>query len=550
MAIRSFRPCSTFWRFAVVRRLAITTAAIAVAATVGCINVFWKTDVRAVARPTDESFGVTSIVSPLKAHLRDGSTVIFLKGAAVSSASITGEGRSYALLSLIPVARTRVPMDSVVAVETFEGKVLAGPSVVVSVAATAAGAMASALMAVAIFGSCPTVYADTGTGPVLQAEGFSYAIAPLMEHRDLDPLRVRPDANGVVQLELRNEALETHYINHVELVAVRHETGDRVIPDQSGRPLTVHGFSPIIRAKDRAGRNVQGVLASRDGKLFSSASSVVNSAREGDLDDWIDIDATDLPPGDSVAVVLRLRNSLLNTVLLYEGMLGGRDAADWLHTGLQRISAAVDIGRWYTRTMGMRASVEGVAPHNGEVRPWHARLGDVGPIAFRDVAIVLPRSAVDAKTARIRLRFVADNWRIDEVLVSGALSRPTSSVLAMQHVVVESTPTSRETVFDTAAVRAIAEADDQYLETRPGQHMTLVFHPDRASAVVGDSVSTYLIGWQGWYREWIRGSWLAAPTRTAAFVPGDAAVLTALRRWTERKESFEKQFFASKIPVR
>ena len=59
-----------------------------------------------------------------------------------------------------------------------------------------------------------------------------------------------------------------------------------------------------------------------------------------------------------------------------------------------------------------------------------------------------------------------------------------------------------------------------------------------------------MIAWQGWYREWIRGEWLANPTRAEPFKPGDAAVLTALHRWSERKTSFEREFYASRIPVR
>jgi hypothetical protein len=78
--------------------------------------------------------------------------------------------------------------------------------------------------------------------------------------------------------------------------------------------------------------------------------------------------------------------------------------------------------------------------------------------------------------------------------------------------------------------------------------MTLVFHPDEAAA--RNATSTYLIAWQGWYREWIRPGWLAAPRRTERFVPGDAAVLAALRSWTSQKDAFESAFYSTSIPVR
>ena len=47
----------------------------------------------------------------------------------------------------------------------------------------------------------------------------------------------------------------------------------------------------------------------------------------------------------------------------------------------------------------------------------------------------------DAAGARVRLRFVADNWRIDEVRVAGAITRPEYTTLAVDSVIVP-TPAS------------------------------------------------------------------------------------------------------------
>lgn len=551
-------------RRAYLARIPLVVGALGLAlGTAACINVYWKTDVRSIERSALGAGDSTTVTSPVKVHLADGSTVIFRDGALVTGDRIIGSGQSFALLQSAGVTRNMVPMDSVVGVEAFETRLLAAPTVLVSAAATVAGAFGAALLAVAIFGSCPTVYVNTPTGLELQAEGFSYSVSPLMEHRDVDPLRVAPDADGRVRLELRNEALETHYINHIEVLAVRHATGSRVVPDQSGRPVLLDGFAAIARARDRAGRDVRADLAAPDGRLFASDSAVIAAARVGDLDDWIDLDVSGLPPGDSVAVMLRLRNSLLNTVLLYEGMLGGRDAIDWLNDGLQHIAGTVDIARWYNRTMGLRASVDGDARGTNTPSSGTVRMGDVGPIAFRDVALVLPRPPQTNGLTRIRLRFVADNWRIDEARVAGTISRPEYAVLPVDSVVVPEPAQGNGPFTDTLAVRMLADADDQYLETRPTQRMSLVFAADSAAlqrqlpwpAEAAQSAqhagaTTYLLAWQGWYREWIRGAWLAEPKRDTPFVPGDEAVLTALQRWTTQKASFEREFYASKLPVR
>jgi hypothetical protein len=123
-------------------------------------------------------------------------------------------------------------------------------------------------------------------------------------------------------------------------------------------------------------------------------------------------------------------------------------------------------------------------------------------------------------------------------------------ILGVERVAVAQSATSGGPVLDTAAVTAMADADDRYLQTRPGQRMVLEFVRDSASRATRDTATTYLLAWQGWYREWIRGAWLAEPTRTTPFVPGDAALVTALRRWTDRQAQFERDFYSSKIPVR
>src|SRR5262249_27101864 len=162
----------------------------------------------------------------------------------------------------------------------------------------------------------------------------------------------------------------------------------------------------------------------------------------------------------------------LSTVLLDDGMLSGRDAPEWLDAKLSHIATAVDLSAWYTRTMGLRASIDGVptAPST----TWNVRLGDVGPLAFRDVALVLPRPRRDARFVHVRLRFVADDWRVDYAAVGAHVERPATTTIALRRVMA-SRAGDAEAVDDTAAVAALREPDGRYLQTMPGQRMTLEF---------------------------------------------------------------------------
>ena len=153
------------------------------------------------------------VSSAVKAHLVDGSTVVYAEGVTVTSNALSGPGVKYdlALSNASPV--TTIPLAEVVAMESFASEVEVGKTLVASIGGAAAIVLGGSALAVAIFGSCPTIYADSPTGAVLESEAFSYSIAPLFEARDVDRLGAVADANGIVALEVRNEALETHYIN-------------------------------------------------------------------------------------------------------------------------------------------------------------------------------------------------------------------------------------------------------------------------------------------------------------------------------------------------
>ena len=517
------------------RPAVLLAAAAPCLATAACVHVFTNLAVRDV-RPAGAADSVT-VRSAVKAHLLDGSTLVFPTGVTVAGGTVRGAGTRYALGSDLARPADPVPLDSVAAMESFETQVQAAPTVLVSLGATALGVVAAAGAAVAVFGSCPTFYSDSAGQAVLEAEGFSYSIAPLFERRDVDRLRAGA-MDGVVRLELRNEALETHYLNHVELLEVRHAPGEYVAADAGGAPLVLRDLRPASSAVDRAGRDVAPALRDADGTLFATARATLDGATADDLDDHVDVTLPAAPGADSLAVVLRLRNSLLNTVLLYDEILGasGARSLDWMARDLERVTGAVELGRWYAAHMGLR-----VAVRDGDARRPVARLGDAGPIAFHDVVVVVPAVRGGDGRVRVRLSFTADNWRIDRLAAAGAFRRATPRVLPVAGL------QRASGAADTAALAGVREPDERYLVTTPGQRATLRFD---AGPLAPDSARTFLLASQGYYVEWVRGSWLRAPSRDTPFVPGDAALFSAVRRWRTAQPDFEQRFYASKIPVR
>lgn len=75
---------------------------------------------------------------------------------------------------------TALPLDSVAGMEAYRDYVRPIETVVVSTLATAGTIVGGALLAVAIFGSCPTVYADsagTRRGLALSARAGAHSLA-------------------------------------------------------------------------------------------------------------------------------------------------------------------------------------------------------------------------------------------------------------------------------------------------------------------------------------------------------------------------------------
>jgi len=516
----------------IVRRALLATAIIA--AATACI--FRGVKVAPVAHTSG-----TTVLSAVKVHLQDGETVVFAHGIRIDGDTVHGAGRRYGLTdSLVSNGSdiAAIPLDSVAAMESFTNYVSGTETAIMTTLAVGGTVLGTVALFKALFGSCPTIYSDSAGVPALEAEGFSYSISPLIERRDVHRLRAQPDRAGTLSLDVRNEALETHYINQLELLGVTHAQDEFVLPDAEERPLAVGAIVPVARAVDRAGHDVTSVLAENDSLVFQSDPKTVAGVTATDFDDWIDLSIL-VPPGrDSVVLVFRLRNSLLNTVLLYDEMLRpqGARAVDFEGRDLNTIADMVTLGRWYGSRMGLHVSVR----QGGE---WHEAVDvpDAGPIAWRDVAAVIPAPKGD--TLHVRLSFVADEWRLGKVSVATRFRRPVPQRFAPSALVAASTAP------DADALRSVAETDARYLETTPGQQFTLRF---QTGAAPRDSVRTFLLATDGYYTEWIRGAWVrqAEAATPHPFIASDSTLAETVRHWSRVAPAFESAFAHTRIPVR
>ena len=383
----------------------------------------------------------------------------------------------------------------------------------------------------AIFGSCPTFYATTPEGFTLEAESFSYSVSPLLEGRDVDVLRSTRAKNGWVELELRNEALETHFINHLELLAIETEPVERLVPGLDGAAFAIRGLRPLVSVVDGSGRDVTDVLETADGDAYVTAEEEIRRSVNGDPFDHLVLEVPPSPTGEAT-LVFRLRNSLLSTLLFYDFMLapGGIKTVDWMTENFEQIDEAVELAFWAREYLGLRIEVEG---ENG-FEPL-SRIPGTGPIAWEEVAVTVP--AASDRVTKVRLSFLADAWRIDHVALAANSRTPELRRVPVAEVV------GPDGSLEPEARAALALPDDEYLETRPTHRMTVRFP-------VGPEPGSYLLAAQGYYTEWIRPEWIRENPSPNRFHPDRATIRALLTRWLEEKVELEQKFFSSAIPVR
>lgn len=505
----------------------------------GCLLLISCVTVRHIEiKPITTGEGVEPpilVESPVKAHLVDGSTVMFPKGLTVEDNKLKGEGFKYDITLERSEPVTEIRLDDVAAMESYQDVVNTGATVAATTITTVGGGMAGIALLKVVFGSCPTTYSLENGEPILEAESFSYSIAPGFEARDVDRLGIASVGQSEIELEMRNEALETHYVNHIELLEVVHAPDQTVYPDPSGRPVIVGKLRAPDVAVDRSGRRIDKIVGAADGNAWSTAAELLRNVSIEDMEDFVDIEFDMPASGEPLALVLKVRNSLLNTVLLYDVMLDGQGfrALDWMGNDLDRLWSKYKLARWYQEKLGMRIAIWDRGRYKDVMS-----VGDTGPIAWNELAIPLP-ATIDDKV-RIRLSFIADNWRIDQVALA------TSARTAKVRKIPVTEVLSSSGIELPQARHNLREADETYVVTKPGEYVRLQFDVGNA---VKDMDRTWFLAAEGYYIEWMRKDWLDT-TSTTAFVPNDSALLNALDLWESQRDELRQQFESTKIRVR
>jgi hypothetical protein len=462
----------------------------------------------------------------LKAHLRNGDLYL-LSDWTVDAAekNVTGTGDHYdANRRVIGQGAVTLPIDSVALFETnvvSKSKRVAALSVMTGV--TAAVTAVCAASPKTCFGSCPTFYAMDGDQWSLQAEGFSASVLPALEDTDLDALyRVHP-ATSKFTLRMMNEALETHVIRSVRLIAAPRAANARVFATANREFWESSRVAPPLQCRSAEG-DCRDALREFDGVERFSAADPHDLSRH----ETIDLQFAPPPANTPVGVVIAARQTLLSTFLLYQTLayLGTRATAvlasferDGGHVsdhagGIARLLGGIDVlveqhGRW-TKV---------------------ATLHETGPLATDVQLLPIPRDA--AQSGHVRLSLARGLWRLDYVALA-QLEKQVEPVVLLPV----------EVRHDGEVIEAKPEST---LTTLPGDVYEFTFKlPARP-----DEQELFLES-RGYYIEWMRDEWVREESRLRAammFYAPHLAMRVLAPQFKAMEPQIESQFWNSRYAI-
>ncbi|MFK7926614.1 MAG: hypothetical protein AB8H79_00380 [Myxococcota bacterium] len=459
--------------------------ALAATLTQGCALRYWKAGFQ-------EPGPLTTDAPFVKLHLVDGSVAVYGAKWTQTDAVFSGFGILYDdQRAVVKRGEVRVPMSAVALIETNTPAKVNDPSVALMGVATGASLAATGICVStpkACFGSCPTFYTQTPDGVALQAEGFSAAVSPALEHADTDALFTAvATTGGPLTLSLTNEALETHHIRTVEVLAVPRSASGRAW--RSGdRYFAGSETVPPTSCESDTGPCLDAVLAVDD-------ASWISPSDPEDLAAPANLVVTLPPPPTTGAnkggVVVAARQGLVTTFVFYQ-------ALDWMGPSAGRLQAAVANGSTDTAERLNAASALLAQLHVQAQTPdgWVdiGTFREVGPIAREVEVFALPDNAVEP--VQVRLSGAAGSWRIDHI-GRVSLDRPV-----------------RPVVLPISAVQdADGEPQTQVLERFLDPERFVVNNPGTRYDLVFDVPKTEQ-GWelfvrsQGYYTEWMREPWM------------------------------------------
>ncbi len=426
--------------------------------------------------------------SSTKFHMKNGD-VYLLHNWNSDSVKISGLGSLYDYNRiLVKTASFEIPLEDIALAETNSIKESASSSLLmIPTVLTGIAAGICAANPKACFGSCPTFYTSDGKDYVIRAEGFSAAVSKCLEEEDVDALYHYEPETQNLELLLRNEAYETHFIRKADVLALPHKEGSRVFSAGNGRFFEVSSLVNPVSIQGPEG-DCSEKLCDYDGdERCSNADS--NDLAEKEI---IELSFDCAAPGKK-GIVIASRQSLLMTYIFYQSLAFMGSSAGNYFAQLER-----DTTSWKNIMKNVRSGLGGIevfVSTDGNSWKGIGETGEFGPIAS-DIKLLPFESAIQTCSLKVRLQMTKGFWRIDYVSLAD-ISEEVSSLRIQPS---ESYPVSDR---KGSPVIDLLQDDDSLLVTFPGDKYLLHY-----KLPINPQTYDYFIDTRGYYIEWMREEWI------------------------------------------
>lgn len=476
----------------------------------------------------------------LKVHYKNGNVCVFNSWSLTPNGdTIAGQGKLFDLQRKeIEDGKLNVAIDQIAIIETNQLdqiKDKTNSRVARLSILTGADALLGFLCLTnpkACFGSCPTFYIN-GFENVhsSNAEGFSSSISPALEKNDIDALNFRTPANHF-KLTMKNEALETHAVNEIKLIAAEVETGKSVYHSFNDKFYQSNFEVECSRAQVNDKTITQMVRDIDDSEYFSLADSTDLSEKE---EIYLDFHPHKMQlPG----LVLNFRQTLLTTFLLYNGIsYMGDEVGDYFSkietNGLIRKKLANP----FKKLGGIKVYYFDNSKENWV---FVNEIYETGPIAKNLQLVVLDKLKNSGNNIRVKLEMTRGMWRIDYASLVNIENE-------IEPVFVSPSEINTNSLPDDAARKGIECDDENYLISFPGDNFDLYFNlPQLEKANSGYEL---FLSTKGYYLEWMREEWLAGKNtaKLEKMLLNDKETWKSLaQEYKIYEDQMEKVFWSSK----
>jgi len=475
------------------------------------------------------------ITAPAKVYLNDGTIVLFQKGFSVENSRIIGIGKGFYINNLIDqlTKEFSIPLSDVAALTYHATQIKAGSavgSVIMGITAVPLTILAAYCLVnpKACFGSCPTVYVRENDQYQFCSELFSYSVSPFMEADDLDLLIGNLDkTKDPLDIRITNEALETHFINEMKLVQVIHPKNTAVYPTSSNQMILFNEFHTPVEAKNSQGVDVLSRIEKNDQVGYRSPEELVLELKKGAYFDFLDLKMKIPPSTPRINLLLKVRNTLMSTILFYEVVLAsqGIDALSWIEKmNTDPVYANLFKSIYHT--------FSGITIKIKKDNEW--------------IAAALP--TYDQEELQVRLEFIPDNFFFDRISFDYGNEQEGKNLL------VEVLDCERICDYQgqerNDLMKLLNEKDEHYLVTEPSDVYHFYYHLGDISE---EETLSLFVSASGYYTEWLRGKWLtekSTPNYKFNLYDFGGTFNQLAESWLSNKKMMEEAFFKTRIPIR